>query len=490
VIPSGLPFPAIDPAAASNSARKQLFDAVGVKKASVTEVRSALHTKYRNGRLTLAESVDYLRFLFLTQRFARLECGLLIFNHRGVLENGWLVDIYIDSDDPYCTKSLFSPTAPGFDHGRGAPGLGVSFVHEAYFENAPILPNPTNNDVACWEDWLATACHVSKSVSVYDCEKGELTSAAKYVAQYRPEKFLGLLRESWARGLGSKVRSDNRIIDAIGQIPVLCQGPGTSLYPIKRAYLPYGEPLELGRRFMTEDEHFPWLKLEAPLSGTAPLLEWSGLISAFGLGHNGQLLDLALDMLEHICEDQSAEPLERPDRIHQLYGYLQSKIGESSDHEGCRGKIRFVQNFEANGMVLTGYALRMAFTSGRCRVYLPNTNYEGKSWVTPEDCLWSAPVDLAHAAILKRIYCRAFSLSQDQILLLETFFVHTLNVPVEANSIHIVKEIQFQKCFGTMTLSRATGLYTCLSDMDLTTDECSLLRYSPHTWAYFSQYGS
>lgn len=453
VIPSGLPFKVTDPAAAANSARKQLFDAVGVKNAFVADVQSAVIGKCQNGPLTLAESVEYLRFLFLTQRSAQTEYGRLrIFNHRGVLQNGWDVDIYTESDDPYGAKQLFRPTAPGSDYGCGAPGLEVSFIHEAYFEDPPSLPNPTEDGLVWWEEWLAMACNLSESVPIYDFERGELTSACNYVAKNRPEKFVGLLRESWARVLESQARPDNRIIDAIGQIPILCQGPETTLRPLKSTYLPYGEPLELCRRFMTDSEFFPWLKLEAPLSGTAPLLEWSGLISAFGLAHDGQLLDFALVVLKHIDPNRYAEPLERPDRMHQLYVYLQSKVGESNNPEDCREKIR------------------TAFTSGQCYVYLPD------EWVTPEDCLWSAPVDLMHTVVLKSVYSGAFLLSQDQILLLEMFFVHTLNIPAEADWNHIVEEIRWQKNNKEMTLPEATELYTCLKDMCLTGDQAGDLK--------------
>ncbi|KAK4173636.1 hypothetical protein QBC36DRAFT_53569 [Triangularia setosa] len=458
-IPSGLPFKVIDPAAAANSAREQLFDAVGVKNASVADVQSAVISKCQNGPLTLAESVEYLRLLFLTQCFTQTEYGRLrVFNHREVLQNGWDVDIYTESDDPYGAKQLFRPTAPGPDYGCGAPGLEVSFIHEAYFEDPPSLPNPTEDGLALWGEWLAVSCNLSESVSIYDFERRELTFAGNYVAKNRPEKFVGLLRESWAGVLESRARRDNLIIDAIGQIPVLCQGPETTLQPLKSTYLPYGEPLELCRRFMTDSEYFPWLKLEDPLSDTVPLLEWSGLISAFGLVPDGQLLDFVLVVLKHIDPNRCEKPLERPDRMYQLYAYLQSKIGESNHAEGCQEKIR------------------TAFTSGQGYIYLPGIDNEGKAWVTPEDCLWSAPVDLMHITVLKSLYYDAFSLSQDQILLLKMFFVHTLKISAEADWNHIVEEIRWQKNCKGMTLPEATELYTCLSDMGLAEQQANDLK--------------
>lgn len=84
-----------------------------------------------------------------------------------------------------------------------------------------------------------------------------------------------------------------------------------------------------------------------------------------------------------------------------------------------------------------------------------------------------------HTVVLKTLYSGAFSLSQDQILLLEMFFVHTLNIPAEADWNHIVEEIRWQKNYKEMTLTEATELYTCLSDMCLTGDQARDLKYSP-----------
>lgn len=84
-----------------------------------------------------------------------------------------------------------------------------------------------------------------------------------------------------------------------------------------------------------------------------------------------------------------------------------------------------------------------------------------------------------HTVVLKSVYSGAFLLSQDQILLLEMFFVHTLNIPAEADWNHIVEEIRWQKNNKEMTLPEATELYTCLKDMCLTGDQAGDLKYSP-----------
>jgi len=98
----------------------------------------------------------------------------------------------------------------------------------------------------------------------------------------------------------------------------------------------------LCNRFMINGEFFPWLGLETPLSNDTAM-EWSSLASVFGLGYQRPLLDFALVVLKHIVDaNESAGALEGPDRMHQLYCYLQSKAGESPDPERCREQIRLV----------------------------------------------------------------------------------------------------------------------------------------------------
>ncbi len=252
------------------------------------------------------------------------------------------MDIYIRSDDPYGAAQLFCPTEPGSNPGRGAPGFNVSFVNDAYFEDPPNLPNPTAGEVGRWDQWLTKFCNLTEAVSIYDAQHVELTPAGKYVSEHRPEKFLGLLRMNWERTLHSQARQDTRIVDTIGRIPVLCQGSGVALRPLKSTYLPLPDLVALCDRFMVKGEFFPWLELETSVSGVTAGVEWRAMSSVFGLGYDRPWLDFALVVLKHIFDasEDAEEPLARPDRMHQLYTYLQSKVGESSNPEECRGMIR------------------------------------------------------------------------------------------------------------------------------------------------------
>ena len=342
-IPPGLHFKVISPSSSNNASRKRLFDAVGVQNAPVSIVREAVLARYHNAQPTLQESVSYLRFLYLTEPLASFPYGydrLRIYSHRGQLEDAAEVDVYLpDSDDPYSATQLLRPTSPGSEAGCGAPGFDALFTHKEYFQDS-FSDRPGWN----WEQWISNNCDLRQWVPLItdgDTETEKITPICGYVAQYRPEKYLGLLRANWEQHGLEYMEGDSAIIQELGRVPVLCQGPGINLLPLSSTYLPIRELMTLGSRFMLDEEFFPWLMLETPLDNDTALAEWHYLGDAFGLGYNRQLLDFTLAVLKHIWDaNPLAKDLMQPERIYALYGYLQAKVDESSDVAACQDKIR------------------------------------------------------------------------------------------------------------------------------------------------------
>ncbi|KAK3347241.1 hypothetical protein B0T25DRAFT_614217 [Lasiosphaeria hispida] len=353
------------------------------------------------------------------------------------------MNIYIKNNDPYGAAQLLCRTEPGSDPGSDAPGFEVSFVNDTYFEDPPNLPNPTTDEMIRWDQWLTNFCSLTEAVSIYDAEHADLAPAGNYVAEHRPEKFLGLLRKEWARTLRSQAIRDPR-----------------SSRPLS-TYLPLPDLVAFCDRFMIDGEFFPWLKLETSLSKVAADVEWSALSSAFGLGYDRPMLDLALVVLKHIFEAdmKSEEALAKPERMHQRYTYLQSMVSESSGPEECRKIIR------------PGF-------KGREYVYVPTISIEEGGFVDSILCIWSAPTTLTCVDVLQTCYHEAFSLTPDQVMSLETFFVYTLNIPAMCGWDVLIGEITWQQDTGEMTHDRATELYKCLMDMDLTGDDAEKLRQS------------
>ncbi|KAK4233160.1 hypothetical protein C8A03DRAFT_19708 [Achaetomium macrosporum] len=462
-IPPGILLRVIDPTAAGNPLRKQLFDAVGVQDAPVSIVRAAVLETYRNRIVSpiLSWSVSYLRFLFLTESFVDAAYNdyqdLRIYSSCGQLEDTRKVDLYIRNDHPYGAVQLLAPTEPGRDPGSGAPGFEVLYAHEAYFQDPPSRPD-TN-----WGKWLEVSFRLQSWLPLArkagdGTGELEITPICRYVAQHRPEKFLGLLRANWELdGLQYEGR-ESAIIWDLGQVLVLCEGPGINLRPLNSTYLPIGELVALCDRFMLDREFFPWLKLEDPLSNDTAPTEWRHLASAFGLGYDRRLLDFTLVALKFIL-DANPNPmtLEQPERMYKLYGYLQVKVDESDDGPACREQIRSI------------------FASQRS-IFVPRCDVLDAAWVKPTECLWSAPLTMRSKFTIASVCSDTFSIGHINLHLLEAFFVSTLGVAPNCTWEDIVTEIKEWKTRRDINLDRARELYQCLADMRLIGISASDLR--------------
>ncbi|KAH6617397.1 hypothetical protein F5144DRAFT_520469 [Chaetomium tenue] len=459
-IPPGLPLrmKIIDPTAAANADRKQFFDTLGVRHAPAALVRAVVLDRYRNAHPTLLESVSHLHFLYLTEHLAdhRFDGDqtFQLYSHHERLEDATQTDVFLrDDDGPYGAAQLLRATPPGLDAGAGAPGLDMLFAHPAYFQDPPKRRHDFDGG---WEQWLTRVCGLQPCVTWIrqaeaDTEEREMTTACRYVAQHRPEKFLGFLRAIWKRhGLHLEPK-DSAIIEDLSWTPVLCKGPGINLRPLNSTFLPIRELVTVCDRFMLDGEFFPWLELDTPLSNNAAPIEWRCLGSAFGLGYDHDLLGLALGVLKSIVEaNPLAEDLRQPERMLKLYEYLQDRVRESRHRGACREKIRD------------------AFAS-LPSIFVPGTETNDPAWAEPQDCLWNSPIEMLTKYTLARAYTPTFTTNDDSLIRLEAFFVRTLGIP-NCSWEHVVEELRDYTTgivFINLDLSRARELYKCLSEMRL-----------------------
>jgi hypothetical protein len=340
-IPSDLNFRVIDSVAVANPDRRRLFDDLGVKSASVSSIRDAIVGEHQETqRITLSNAVYHLRFLYLTQPLAKppyVYHPIRIFSHYEKLE-GIGADLYIRDNDPYGAANLLKPTAPGLDAGSGAPGFDVLFINEAYFQEPPSPPTTASQS---WKDWLHSAFSVRRHLRLLSKDELEISAICKYVAEHRPEKFLSFVRTTWELEAPKDKGEADTITEQLGQVRVLCQGNGIQMRPLNTTYLPIRKLVELCDRFMLDSEFFPWLKLEAPLSHDTVPLEWEAIGKAFGLGFDQPVLEFTLKFLTYILDAYpSAEDLVNPQRIYDLYDYLEAKAYESRNSLECATKIR------------------------------------------------------------------------------------------------------------------------------------------------------
>jgi hypothetical protein len=160
-VPRDLSLYLVDPHAAENTDRKQLFDYLGVQESSVHEVRDLILEKYEYwgipGEIDIATSQSHLRFFYLTTNLdgrsdSRLpKPNLWMFDHLGRFRSPAVHDFYIPNDKPYGAQELFRSISPRSETYAAAPGLDVSFVHREYVENSPERPE---GQAQPWAKWL------------------------------------------------------------------------------------------------------------------------------------------------------------------------------------------------------------------------------------------------------------------------------------------------------------------------------------------------
>ncbi|KAK3684086.1 hypothetical protein B0T22DRAFT_385008 [Podospora appendiculata] len=452
-IPSGLNLKVLDPAAVADADRKQLFDYVGVQTASVTLIQDRIKQYAKEAKaMDPCEAACHLRFLYLTEHLTKNLHGYSSISF--VAQNGALyhpeargVDIYIPDDDEFSAANLLAPTDPGPDVGHGAPGFEALFVHDAYFKEIP--PQPTN-DALPWKEWLMKHWDLLRYPRLDHYDNDGLSVACRYVAMFRPEKFVGLLQAVSEHDAAKweELEGNEKLLHALNltEVPCKFEGIGRELGVI---YLPVKPLEELCGRFMLEDEFFPWLRLEGnPTFYTFPR-EWEALGKRFGLGYNVSPVKFALDVLSWVSYDNSyAKDLKNPARIYELYIHLQAKVRESRDPSDCQKEIlsQFTQEHS---------------------IFIPGGGTDSATWALPEECVWEAPIQLRAKHSLVPLYSATFGhkFATDRSTL-ANFFSSTLKIR-NCTWEDIVDDIRAFRNRKETDFDRIAALYTCLADMNL-----------------------
>lgn len=349
-IPNGLGWNVLERGMEALPDRKGLLTHMGVKHASLVEVRKAIAntpSKFVAGTsnaTALSLAAYHLRFLYLTDHLSQdhaIYQNISIYNSGGVLRNPRSSKMYIWNTDPYGVASLFEATASGCGPGSDAPGRQAIFLHKLYFEETPEQPEKQSND---WKEWLHIRFNIQRMIPLLNSDQTGLSDDCKYLARYRPDRFLVFLQSTWNVTMQKVNGGRNIVRDLLDVLVVCCRGSRETAVVLQYTYLPLQRLTDLCGRFLIEGEFFPFLKIDRPLShGTSPS-EWEALGNSFGLGYNdADLVEFLLNVLEEIeraAGQREAEP--HPKRIYDLYLYLQAECRQSKDFEANCKKIRYV----------------------------------------------------------------------------------------------------------------------------------------------------
>jgi hypothetical protein len=348
LIPKDLDLYLVDPHASENAERRQLFDYLGVQEPPPHLVRDRIMAKYNcteiPANIDLVTSRNHLTFLYLTDHLDDRPDfhteNLRIFNHRDGFQRPAVHNFYIADDHPYGPQELFRPISHGIDPDAGAPGLDVSFVHPEYMNNSP---QPPNGQDLRWATWFNKSLSIRELVRLTKIHGQGLSEECLYVARYRPEKFLGFLSEYWK--VDGSLIAESHLLDQLLQTKVLCKG--NHMHPLRGTYLPTAELQRRSLRFLEDDNFFPWLKFEVPLSHEVRPLEWETLMNALGIGYPSDLhfcLAILRFILDKHHENPSAISFTQASRLCKLYESIQAKYNDfvgSVDHSSCLQMIQY-----------------------------------------------------------------------------------------------------------------------------------------------------
>ncbi|OCK73843.1 hypothetical protein K432DRAFT_364328 [Lepidopterella palustris CBS 459.81] len=439
-IPTDLPVSLIDSTAAKNPDRRKLFTLLGVTTASVETIRRMIFQKYTSGEMAKSlfpssryfgflSSQSHLKFLYLTHielSVCRPDYGELgIYTQDESLVRPNEVDVYISNNHPYSAHELLRQTNAGTEPGSGAPGFAVSFLREEYLQEIQSQPNYHNLTLL---DWLYSCLGIRRHLRLIS--NGSLTDICKYVAEHRPEKFLGTLQYHWQLEKQAILGSDD-IVETLRNIEVLCQGD--EMHNLSKTYLPLPELKQCCARFVEEGESFPFLKLEASLS-QANLSEWMFLHSAFGVRSRDDV-DMYLTILVKISKNKWGDMFKRVARVFDLYQVLHAKYLESE------------KSFRDNFLVL-----------------LPGDRVTRYPWAAPETCRWDAPPDMRSRHPLGSFYDNYFRGSETNKSTLTQFFRGTLGIR-DCTCFDFVDELKELKQTNCSDFDMIKGLYGHLDRM-------------------------
>ena len=338
-IPTNLKLNLVDPQAEKNPHRKQLFGCLGVKEPQVSDIRRSIISYNSKYGVVVKNSRKHLSFLYLTAHLDRdnddadAYRDIKLVDHQSRKRSSQLHTFFFPDNDAYGAEQLFRPLKPG-ETDDGARGLDVSFLHRDYMRNCPTQPE---GEARTWKRWLSETRHVRDVIPL--TRSGSLSEECLYVSKHRPEKFLGFLLKYW-KFEGCKITENRTLTNELSKIEVLCENG--DLYPLGKTYVPANE-LEYARRFLEEDEFFPWLKLDASLFNTTRFSELDVLTKALGFGYPKSELEFHLTILRFVADaNDDAEGVVEVGRVYDLYSRIEARCHESATPDFSREMIRYI----------------------------------------------------------------------------------------------------------------------------------------------------
>ena len=310
--------------------RKLLFQNLGVKTATISQVRDSIFRFYGEKEPNLETSKHHLEFLYLTRDKAiesqKLYDIIKLHTQAGEVLNPRKSYMYIANNDPNGPWELFRAKEPGPNPGDGAPGFSAFFLHEEYFKNAP-----GGSQDRSWIEWFYNKLDVERHVRLEVA-----TRAQNYIQTHRPEKFLGAIYEWYKHNSRLTPRFDESVWDT----NVLCRG--NHKVPLREASFPTTDLVKRTDRYLGQDVVFPWLQLEFETTPDNIPPRWKSLLSLLKVAVSQTDVEFALKMLNYLLKAfPSSVAASDTTRLFELYDHIHERYWESEHRTDAKQKIKY-----------------------------------------------------------------------------------------------------------------------------------------------------
>lgn len=371
----------------TNPDRLVLFQDLGVQEAPIPLVRRKILEMYRQPRfladMSVQTSKQHLTFLYLTEH---LKSGvepsysdIFLFDQDQRIRNPSESVMYMATDRSLCSPwELLREVGPDSSPGSEAPGfMAHYFLNDQYFMHAP---QSSQYQPLSWVQWFHRHLKIPKYVYLGN---SNLSDAAKYLEQHRPERFLGALR---IHHLHNRPLSPE-FIACVRDASVMCRGNQT--YKLSGTYFPTKRLESLVGRFVKHGAFFPWLWLEGQNSYDTVPEHWDRILRPLEVGIPKNDFHFGVAMLLHTVPAMVINSTPESKRmLFSLYCFIQAQYRVEGGSNEAKELIQCVQHSPlscVNNVLTCPRKHRMAFTENDS-IYIPLSDCD--DWVCSRLCVW------------------------------------------------------------------------------------------------------
>lgn len=346
LIPRDVNLSMLLPAASSNPDCRKLYQTLGVRTATLREVRPqvmAKHLENETDSLTMEMSNEHLRFLYQMHSREPMtfeeQKAAIVFDHLGRQKTPRFSYVYNPGDptnDWSPGKLLMPPYVPDIAEPN------ASILNPIYFVDPP--PAPAGYDKK-WDDWLYEIIWIEDKVQLFTKRDNvmegdkEISSEYLYILRSRQERALARLvknfanqktRDLWqgdAFGTNLMRKTEVRCMDGV-------------MRPLEDTYLPLPSLLAICGRYSASPSAMPFLQCGDHFTDN-PESEWVEYAKFFNIRREEDLT-FTLAVLGAVAKSSPIQGSMLTRTVMDLYKKIYTQFIESGKHSDAQKHMRWV----------------------------------------------------------------------------------------------------------------------------------------------------